>query len=188
MMSLCQYYYHISGRRLAFLPSINVDLWARKKKRRHCSEMFSYIWHFHSQTCKVRAALVQYVCSTRNTWACSYRGHAPVLLMVFFFSELAYMGGIQMIMQEHDENRRKAVIWGPHGNHTKQHALTIATELAREYSGDSNGAGAGLWLLDLIQSTSAARHQEGIHSHCNTNNQILHLWINTDTDTKHCGP
>lgn len=36
-----------------------------------------------------------------------------------------------MIMQKRDESRRKAVIQGCRGNHTKRHALTMATELAR---------------------------------------------------------
>lgn len=36
-----------------------------------------------------------------------------------------------MIVQKHDESRRQAVIQGPHGNHTKPDALTMATELVR---------------------------------------------------------
>lgn len=36
-----------------------------------------------------------------------------------------------MIMQKWDESRREAVIQGCRGNHTKRHALTMATELAR---------------------------------------------------------
>lgn len=62
-----------------------------------------------------------------------------------------------MITQKHDESRRKAVIQGPHGNHTKRHALTMATELAREYSGDGVGAGAGLWLFEVIHASSISK-------------------------------
>lgn len=36
-----------------------------------------------------------------------------------------------MIMQKLDESRREAVRQGCCGNHTKRHALTMATELAR---------------------------------------------------------
>lgn len=69
-----------------------------------------------------------------------------------------------MIMKKHDESRRKAVIRGPHGNLTKRHTLTMATELAREYCGESVGAGAGLWLFELIHShMPAAHHGQLIH-------------------------
>lgn len=57
-----------------------------------------------------------------------------------------------MIMQKHDESRRMAVIRGPHGNHTKRHALTMATELVREYNRDSVGACAGLWLFEVMHA------------------------------------
>lgn len=57
-----------------------------------------------------------------------------------------------MIMQKQDESRREAVIQGPHGNHTKRHALTMATELAREFSGDRVRAGAGLWSFEVMHA------------------------------------
>lgn len=67
-----------------------------------------------------------------------------------------------MIMQKHDGSRREAVIWDPHGNHTKQHAFTMATELVREFRGDSIRAGAGLWLFEELH---AWQQQNSIGSH-----------------------
>lgn len=57
-----------------------------------------------------------------------------------------------MNTHKHDGSKRKAVIWGPHGNHTKRHALTMATERVREYNRDSVGAVAGFWLFEVIHA------------------------------------
>lgn len=58
-----------------------------------------------------------------------------------------------MIVHKRDGSRREAVIRDPHGNHTKQHALAMATELVREFRGDSIRAGAGLWLFEERQNS-----------------------------------
>lgn len=57
-----------------------------------------------------------------------------------------------MIMQKCDENRQQAMIQCPHGNHTKRHALTMETELVREYIERSAGAGDGLCVFQVMQT------------------------------------
>lgn len=75
----------------------------------------------------------------------------------------------------------EAVIPGPHGNHTKRHALTMATELAREYSGDGVRAGAGLWLFEVMH----AWQQHSVHSRQIINTNIPLLWSNTGNNSKY---
>lgn len=69
-----------------------------------------------------------------------------------------------MIMQKQDESRREAVIQGCCGNHTKRHALTMATELAR---GNLAEMAAAATASELVLAsgclrgacTAAARHR-----------------------------
>lgn len=56
-----------------------------------------------------------------------------------------------MNMHKHDESRRKAVIHGRHGNHTKPHALTMATEPVEEVIA-ADDVGAGFWLFEVIHA------------------------------------